>query len=199
MTRVQLVAILTDLEWPVLAAHLCPGSRPACSCCDPHRLGMAGAGTHLFLGRDPDKQLRSSPTWNGRCWAPPPAVEDTTPKELRSSPTWNGRCWLPMLCRIVKRGAGCDPHRLGMAGAGAARTGAPGRPLTGLRSSPTWNGRCWRNGRAAWLTSYRLVAILTDLEWPVLASVLALLGFHASYGCDPHRLGMAGAGATLPD
>src|SRR5216683_3215538 len=65
------VAILTDLEWPVLVLSG-GGHDPGAACCDPHRLGMAGAGgspvprlaSRLLL-------LRSSPTWNGRCWDAP--------------------------------------------------------------------------------------------------------------------------------
>src|SRR5216683_3054153 len=48
--------------------------------CDPHRLGMAGAGRPRYRCVAAEYMLRSSPAWNGRCWAPPPAVEDTMPK-----------------------------------------------------------------------------------------------------------------------
>src|SRR5216683_133470 len=78
--------------------------------------------------------------------------------------------------------------------AGAGETGEPhGSPHTGLlRSSPTWNGRCWRDvARRATLPT--VVAILTDLEWPVLAGNPPR-GTPATRRCDPHRLGMAGAG-----
>src|SRR5216683_3305627 len=113
------VAILTDLEWPVLACRSAGPCRAPRSC-DPHRLGMAGAGTLTGpkIG-ERAKVLRSSPTWNGRCWmiampskTSPPGVAILTDLEwpvlaesfstgapaavtLRSSPTWNGRCWEP--------------------------------------------------------------------------------------------------------
>src|SRR5216683_3222822 len=90
------VAILTGLEWPVLAI----------TC----KFGYSGALV-----------LRSSPTWNGRCWAPAARVA-----------VWT---------------------------------------QDGLRSSPTWNGRCWRDGVAPGVRLGEEVAILTDLEWPVLVCV----------------------------
>src|SRR5216683_684244 len=40
------VAILTDLEWPVLAGSW-PVPRRWPGRCDPHRLGMAGAGSRI--------------------------------------------------------------------------------------------------------------------------------------------------------
>src|SRR5216683_519284 len=62
------VAILTDLEWPVLACRSAGPCRAPRSC-DPHRLGLAGAGTLTgpTIGERGDA-LRSSPTWDGRCW-----------------------------------------------------------------------------------------------------------------------------------
>src|SRR5216683_726980 len=98
------VAILTGLEWPVLVlvADVEVAAPPGCDphrlgmagagfpppyrffretySCDPHRLGMAGAGRPRYRCVAAEYMLRSSPAWNGRCWAPPPAVEDTMPK-----------------------------------------------------------------------------------------------------------------------
>src|SRR5216683_2136238 len=111
------VAILTDLEWPVLA----------------RASGFISSGTVT---------LRSSPTWNGRCWSPRNDILLSV-LQLRSSPTWNGRCWRGGTAAPSMILTGCDPHRLGMAGAGPLNRDLMGIPFQ--------------------------VAILTDLEWPVLA------------------------------
>jgi len=114
------VAILTDLEWPVLVKKHVTGNGRA-------------------------SKLRSSPTWNGRCW------------QNRFRTGWRGVLvailtdleW-PVLAVISALFfpvvASCDPHRLGMAGAGVAYS-AIVEAITG-------------------------VAILTDLEWPVLVELV---------------------------
>ncbi len=113
------------------------------------------------------KKLRSSPAWNGRCWAQAFPAQVTITIVLRSSPVWNGRCWPRDMQHLVAQGAGCDPHRLGMAGAGLPFR-LSGLPIPGLRSSPAWNGRCWPDHDLA-AAHLQAVAILTGLEWPVLA------------------------------
>src|SRR5216683_106256 len=123
------VAILTDLELPVLAPCLLPGRQDRSSCCDPHRLGMAGAGDH------PCGTRAAAP-----CGCDPHRL-GMAGAGSRPGPGCTG----PF---------GCDPHRLGMAGAGAAASVAASA-ADGLRSSPTWNGRCWhvhdsRRSQAGW-------------------------------------------------
>src|SRR5216683_2488754 len=107
---------------------------------------MAGAGVVSTSSGVPVILLRSSPAWNGRCWNDRFSGQTAERYRLRSSPAWNGRCWAP-----------------------AARVAV--WTQDGLRSSPTWNGRCWRDGEAPGVRLGEEVAILTDLEWPVLVCV----------------------------
>src|SRR5216683_3293268 len=111
---------------------------------------------------------------------------------LRSSPAWNGRCWRSWPAADPSATPGCDPHRLGMAGAGWHARNSHCWTLR-LRSSPAWNGRCWQS-LADGAVHVTVVAILTGLEWPVLAHDCAVDMPAEGLRCDPHRLGMAGAG-----
>ncbi len=159
------VAILTDLEWPVLVGAEDLPDRPVLVAI------LTDLEWPVLVAREADlppdtKPLRSSPTWNGRCWIEATFRVAILSAALRSSPTWNGRCWRACRSAIIS----------GMK----------------LRSSPTWNGRCWRGFRLCYLS--REVAILTDLEWPVLAPNVASPDNLTVKSCDPHRLGMAGAG-----
>ena len=87
------VAILTDPGGPVLAGSQSGPPWPGRGC-DPHRPRRAGAGGRRTVGSITVRRLlRSSPTPEGRCWAPT--------RRMCSSPT---RC--------------CDPHRPRRAGAG---------------------------------------------------------------------------------
>ncbi len=143
VVQARLVAILTDLEWPVLAPpRVWP--RRLRTGCDPHRLGMAGAGMCTIRGAR-RRAGRCDPHRLGMAGAGMscPAVLSAM-RVLRSSPTWNGRCWSPCSRRARRSRSGCDPHRLGMAGAGES-----------VR---------------LYFKRHRNVAILTDLEWPVLVS-----------------------------
>src|SRR5216683_382711 len=135
------VAILTDLEWPVLDDRYAVEDVPP-GCCDPHRLGIAGAGGVVQHGcpGGSDVAILTDLEWPVLGAGALSIARD--PQLLRSSPTWNGRCWPRPHQLDARRDHGCDPHRLGMAGAGPGRSAAP----TGATS----------------------VAILTDLEWPVL-------------------------------
>src|SRR5216683_3293269 len=127
-----------------------PRSRSRCTAarwgCDPHRLGMAGAGSPWPTVPSMSLLLRSSPAWNGRCW--PTTVRSIC---LRRGfvAILTGLEW-PVLAENNRLTAELD--RL-------------------LRSSPAWNGRCWLAGSGVQRGEYVRVAILTGLEWPVLAAL----------------------------
>src|SRR6266851_1980268 len=113
-------------------------------------------------------KLRSSPAWNGRCWKSEYYYPPGEGRELRSSPAWNGRCWRKITASLPSWTACCDPHRLGMAGAGRA---IPRREqVQGRRCDPHRLGMAGAGAAIRLAHSLRVeVAILTGLEWPVLA------------------------------
>jgi len=161
-------AILTGLEWPVLAvtSHRTEGGSRWC--CDPHRLGMAGAGAATAPDGIPViSGLRSSPAWNGRCWQRH-ILGCGRVSVLGSSPSWNGRCWAPRR-RLPPHAAAGVAILTGLEWPvlGQARSRGRNRNIS-LRSSPSWNGRCWTDSLPA-IRKRGHVAILTVLEWPVLA------------------------------
>src|SRR5216683_2262048 len=195
LMRFTAVAILTDLEWPVLAESHTAGavidwtlrssptwngrcwsrgttrSRPTTSRCDPHRLGMAGAGAeHVQLVSDAVAvAILTDLEWPVLAMRRP-RVTSSRPG-LRSSPTWNGRCWPVEVLGLAARPGVAILTALEWPVPAQRRQGGV-MPAKVLRSSPTWNGRCWMIAMPS-KTSPPGVAILTDLEWPVLAESLS--------------------------
>src|SRR5216683_2070080 len=150
-----------------------PRSRSRCTAarwgCDPHRLGMAGAGSPWPTVPSMSLLLRSSPAWNGRCW--PTTVRSIC---LRRGfvAILTGLEW-PVLAVALARGL--RPLMVAILTGLEWPVLAENNRLTAeldrlLRSSPAWNGRCWLAGSGVQRGEYVRVAILTGLEWPVLAA-----------------------------
>jgi len=105
------VAILTGLEWPVLAALDRAESKFKAVVAILTGLEWPVLAPPYDWLTVSELKLRSSPAWNGRCWQ----TGDRLPHQaikLRSSPAWISKLRRNLAC--------CDPHRLGMAGAGSA-------------------------------------------------------------------------------
>src|SRR5216683_1209121 len=119
-----------------------PRRVPGRTCgCDPHRLGMAGAGRY---------RRGQHPAGTGRC----------DPHRLGMAGAGDDQA------AYLESPGGCDPHRLGMAGAGRTYAGSPDQVGVAILTGLEWPVLVYPYDT---LDYDHDVAILTGLEWPVLA------------------------------